>query len=106
VATSIVLVAPIGWASLGFLGAFILVQAAYSMWLKHEVLVDVMTIAALFVLRASTGAVAHVRILLGSSLYGAGACLPGALQSAAPKRSSRTSGELRGRYSRTTRSSS
>jgi 4-hydroxybenzoate polyprenyltransferase len=39
-------------------GAYLLLLAFYSMWLKHIVIVDVLTIAAGFVLRAVAGAVA------------------------------------------------
>jgi 4-hydroxybenzoate polyprenyltransferase len=57
------LVAPLGYASLGFLGGFLLLQAAYTLRLKHVVLIDVMTIGGLFVIRAAAGAAAvHVRI--------------------------------------------
>jgi 4-hydroxybenzoate polyprenyltransferase len=57
------LVAPLGIASLGFLGAFLGLQLAYTVRLKHVVLIDVMTIAGLFVVRASAGAAGvHVRI--------------------------------------------
>ena len=38
--------------------AYLLLQAAYSTWLKHIVILDVMTIAAGFVLRAAAGAYA------------------------------------------------
>ena len=57
------LVAPLGLASVGFLVAFLALQGAYSLGLKHLVLVDVFTIAALFVIRSSAGAEAvDVRI--------------------------------------------
>jgi 4-hydroxybenzoate polyprenyltransferase len=57
------LVAPLGFASVGFLVAFIALQAAYSFGLKHVVLVDVFAIAALFVIRSAAGAAAvDVRI--------------------------------------------
>ena len=62
-AVAIALVAPLGLASLGFLAAFLLLQGAYTVRLKHVVLIDVMTIAGLFVLRAAAGAGGvHVRI--------------------------------------------
>jgi 4-hydroxybenzoate polyprenyltransferase len=62
-AVAVALVAPLGLASLGFLAAFLLLQAAYTLQLKHVVLIDVMTIAGLFVLRAAAGAAGvHVRI--------------------------------------------
>jgi 4-hydroxybenzoate polyprenyltransferase len=62
-AVAIALVIPLGLPSLGFLAGFGLLQAAYTARLKHVVLVDVMTIAGLFVVRAAAGAAAvHVRI--------------------------------------------
>jgi 4-hydroxybenzoate polyprenyltransferase len=55
--------AALGPPTLACVAAFILVQAAYSFWLKRLELVDVLTIAALFVLRAAAGAIAvDVRI--------------------------------------------
>ncbi len=63
VAAAVALVAPLGLPSLGFLGGFLVLQAGYTLRLKHVVLVDVMAIAGLFVLRASAGAAGvHVRI--------------------------------------------
>jgi 4-hydroxybenzoate polyprenyltransferase len=60
---SVGLVVPLGLASLAFLFGFVLLQAAYTFRLKHVVLIDVMTIAGLFVLRAAAGAAGvHVRI--------------------------------------------
>jgi 4-hydroxybenzoate polyprenyltransferase len=60
---AVALVAPLGYASIGFLAAFLLLQAAYTLRLKHVVLIDVMTIAGLFVVRAAAGAEGvHVRI--------------------------------------------
>jgi 4-hydroxybenzoate polyprenyltransferase len=57
------LVAPLGLGSLAFLGAFLAVQAAYTLGLKHLVLIDVLAISALFVLRSAAGAEAvDVRI--------------------------------------------
>jgi 4-hydroxybenzoate polyprenyltransferase len=62
-AVAVVLVVPLGWPSLAFLAAFCALQAAYTARLKHVVLIDVMTIAALFVVRAAAGAAGvHVRI--------------------------------------------
>jgi 4-hydroxybenzoate polyprenyltransferase len=62
-AVSVALVIPLGLASLAFLCGFLLLQAAYTLRLKHVVLIDVMTIAGLFVLRAAAGAAGvHVRI--------------------------------------------
>ena len=63
VATAIVLSALLGVWSFVLLLAFLGLQAAYSLGLKHLVLLDVATIAALFVVRAAAGAVAvDVRI--------------------------------------------
>jgi 4-hydroxybenzoate polyprenyltransferase len=63
VATALVLSALLGVWSLVLLLAFLALQAAYSLGLKHIVLLDVATIAALFVVRAAAGAVAvHVHI--------------------------------------------
>jgi 4-hydroxybenzoate polyprenyltransferase len=57
------LVAPLGLVSAGFLAGFLVLQGAYSLGLKHVVLVDVFAIAALFVLRSAAGAAAvDVRI--------------------------------------------
>jgi len=62
-ALAVALVAPLGLVSLAFLAAFLGLQATYTLGLKHVVLIDVMTIAGLFVLRASAGAAGvHVRI--------------------------------------------
>jgi 4-hydroxybenzoate polyprenyltransferase len=55
--------AVLGAASLACVGAFLVLQGAYSLWLKSIELVDVMVIAALFVMRAAAGAIAvDVRI--------------------------------------------
>jgi 4-hydroxybenzoate polyprenyltransferase len=60
---AVALLAPLGLASLGFLAAFLALQAAYSLQLKHVVLVDVLAIATLFVIRSAAGAEAvDVRI--------------------------------------------
>jgi 4-hydroxybenzoate polyprenyltransferase len=57
------LVAPLGVASILFLSTFFALQAAYTLALKHIVLLDVMTIGGLFVVRAAAGAAAvNVRI--------------------------------------------
>jgi 4-hydroxybenzoate polyprenyltransferase len=53
----------LGLESLGLLAAFGAIQLAYTLRLKHVVLVDVLAIAGLFVVRAAAGAVAvDVRI--------------------------------------------
>ena len=60
---AVLLVAPLGLASILLLGTFFALQAAYTLSLKHVVLLDVMTIGGLFVVRAAAGAAAvHVRI--------------------------------------------
>jgi 4-hydroxybenzoate polyprenyltransferase len=52
-----------GWPSVLYVTGFLVLQAAYSVWLKRFVLIDVMAIAALFVIRAAAGAEAvDVRI--------------------------------------------
>jgi 4-hydroxybenzoate polyprenyltransferase len=57
------LVVPLGLPSIGFLAGFFALQAAYTLALKHVVLLDVMTIGGLFVVRAAAGAAAvEVRI--------------------------------------------
>ena len=61
--SAFLLAAPLGIASLVFLASFFALQAAYTLALKHVVLLDVMTIGGLFVLRAAAGAAAvEVRI--------------------------------------------
>jgi len=45
-----------GWASIAYVTGFLTLQAVYSYRLKHVVLIDVMAIAALFVIRAAAGA--------------------------------------------------
>ena len=51
------------WASLAYMAGFLALQVAYSVRLKHVVLIDVIAIAALFVIRAAAGAEAvNVRI--------------------------------------------
>ena len=55
--------AVLGWGSVAFLAGFLTLQVAYTAGLKHVVLIDVLAIAALFVIRASAGAEAvDVRI--------------------------------------------
>jgi 4-hydroxybenzoate polyprenyltransferase len=60
---ALALVVPLGVASVLFLLTFLALQAAYTLALKHIVLLDVMTIGGLFVVRAAAGAAAvDVRI--------------------------------------------
>jgi 4-hydroxybenzoate polyprenyltransferase len=55
-AAALVAAATLGWPSLILLAAFVGLQLAYSFRLKHAVLVDVATIATLFVIRSGAGA--------------------------------------------------
>lgn len=57
-AVAIILAVPLGLASLGLLVVFVTLQLAYTVSLKHLVLIDVFSIAGLFVVRAAAGAVA------------------------------------------------
>ena len=60
---ALALAAGLGASSLVCLLGFLAIQAAYTLRLKHVVLVDVLVIASLFVLRAAAGAIAvDVRI--------------------------------------------
>jgi 4-hydroxybenzoate polyprenyltransferase len=62
-ALAVALTAGLGPGSLACLAGFLTLQAAYSLRLKHVVLVDVLVIAGLFGLRAAAGAIAvDVRI--------------------------------------------
>jgi 4-hydroxybenzoate polyprenyltransferase len=62
-AAAVAVVAALGPVSLGFLLGFAALQAAYTLGLKHVVLLDVLAIGALFVIRAAAGAEAvDVRI--------------------------------------------
>ncbi len=56
--TALAIGAALGAATLGLLSIFLVLQATYSIRLKHVVLLDVMVIAGLFVLRAAAGAAA------------------------------------------------
>ncbi len=53
---SLIIVGAFDWWSVAYLAGFLVLQAAYSIRLKHVVLIDVMAIAALFVVRAAAGA--------------------------------------------------
>jgi 4-hydroxybenzoate polyprenyltransferase len=62
-ASALGLAAYLGLGSLAFMAGFLTLQAAYTAGLKHVVLIDVLAIAALFVIRAGAGAEAvDVRI--------------------------------------------
>ena len=56
VGVATVLALALGLVAVGFLALFLAIQTAYTLGLKHVVLVDVMAIAALFVVRAAAGA--------------------------------------------------
>jgi 4-hydroxybenzoate polyprenyltransferase len=45
-----------GWVSLAYMAGFLALEAAYTLGLEHVVLIDVLTIAALYVIRAAAGA--------------------------------------------------
>ena len=63
VALAFAIVATLGWGSLAYMGGFVALQAGYSLGLRNLPLIDVMAIAALFVIRAAAGAEAvDVRI--------------------------------------------
>jgi 4-hydroxybenzoate polyprenyltransferase len=55
-AAAIAITASLGWVDLLYLAAFVALQAAYSVSLKHVVLLDIFAIAGLFVVRAAAGA--------------------------------------------------
>jgi 4-hydroxybenzoate polyprenyltransferase len=55
---------PFGWTA----AAYLLLQAFYSVWLKHWVLIDVFAIAAGFVLRVVAGALA-INVPISNWLY-------------------------------------
>ena len=62
-ALALAITAALGWASLAYMAGFLALQVAYSVRLKHVVLIDVIAIAGLFVIRAAAGAEAvNVRI--------------------------------------------
>jgi len=50
------LAATLGWTAIALLSAFLALQAAYTLWLKQVVLIDVMAISGLFAIRAAAGA--------------------------------------------------
>jgi 4-hydroxybenzoate polyprenyltransferase len=57
-AVAFALVVPLGISSVAYVAVFLALQLAYSLGLKHVVFVDVLTIAALFVIRSAAGAAA------------------------------------------------
>ena len=56
VAGALAVVGAFDWWSVAYLAGFLALQFAYSIRLKHVVLIDVMAIGALFVIRAAAGA--------------------------------------------------
>ena len=62
-AVAVVLSAILGWAFIGIAALYVALQFAYSLWAKHQVVVDVIVVATGFVLRAFAGGVAiHVSV--------------------------------------------
>lgn len=57
-ALGLALAAWLGARSLGFAAAYLALSTLYTLWTKHQVILDVMSLAAGFVLRAAAGAVA------------------------------------------------
>ena len=57
-AAGLALAAPVGWRALGVVAAYGALTAAYTLYLKQLVIIDVMTIAGCFVARVLGGAVA------------------------------------------------
>jgi 4-hydroxybenzoate polyprenyltransferase len=53
---ALVIVGAFDWWSVAYVAGFLVLQLAYSLRLKHVVLIDVMAIATLFVIRAAAGA--------------------------------------------------
>ncbi len=68
VATGIALGAPLGWSFTAVLGAYAALMLGYTYALKHIVLVDMLTIAAGFMLRAVAGAFA-IKVPVSTWLY-------------------------------------
>ncbi|MDP9075143.1 MAG: decaprenyl-phosphate phosphoribosyltransferase [Actinomycetota bacterium] len=58
VGAGLVLAALVGWRVLVVMGAYVGVQVAYTLWLKHEPVFDLAAVASGFVLRAIAGGVA------------------------------------------------
>ena len=56
VVAAVTVTAWLGWGSVAYIAGFLALQGAYSWRLKHVVLIDVMAIAALFVIRGAAGA--------------------------------------------------
>ncbi|RMB61959.1 decaprenyl-phosphate phosphoribosyltransferase [Tessaracoccus antarcticus] len=54
---------PQGWPLVAVLGTYLVTTTAYSRWLKHQPIVDILVVAAGFVLRAVAGAVATGTVL-------------------------------------------
>jgi decaprenyl-phosphate phosphoribosyltransferase len=58
VASGLALSAVLGWRCLLVVSSYVAVQAAYTLWLKHQAIMDLAAVAAGFVLRAVAGGVA------------------------------------------------
>jgi decaprenyl-phosphate phosphoribosyltransferase len=57
-ASGLGLAATLGWRTVLVLASYIAVQVAYTLWLKHEAILDLAAVAAGFVLRAVAGGIA------------------------------------------------
>jgi hypothetical protein len=97
------LVVPLGLASILFLCAFFALQAAYTLSLKHVVLLDVMTIGGLFVIRAAAerGGGRRTDLAVAAAVYRSARPLPRVWRSAAA--SSCSSARRRRRAARSSR---
>ena len=74
VAAAFAVAGALGWTTVAYLAGFVALQAAYTLALKHVVLVDVCCISGLFVLRAAAGADA-VRVHISAWLLACTALL-------------------------------
>jgi 4-hydroxybenzoate polyprenyltransferase len=55
---ALVLAAAVGWAVVGMVVGYAVIAGAYSLWLKAIVIIDVLTLAALFLVRVTAGSLA------------------------------------------------
>jgi 4-hydroxybenzoate polyprenyltransferase len=55
---SFALSAPLGWPVVACLASYLVLAAAYSLWLKHVAIVDVLGIGAFYILRVEVGSLA------------------------------------------------
>jgi 4-hydroxybenzoate polyprenyltransferase len=61
-AVALSVTAMVGWSVLGCIAGYLVLNVAYSMWIKHLVLLDVFAIATFFLLRLISGSAAvHVQ---------------------------------------------